>query len=996
MTIAVHEGSSVIVPTLGSDRPFNPLVLHAVSHTFEEMLACAQLIAFGVLERHPDLRVVFLESSGGWVPFWLERLDEQAESFGGFCPELRLAPSEYFARQCWISYEIDEQTLPALAPVHRRASASCGDRTTRTTTPPSPARWTRCARTMAPLAAGAQAKILGANAAELYRLPRPPSTAAALTRCSATSSARPRHATGTPPLYVTPDGSELSYAALDRLSDEVAAGLAARGVRAGDVVALLLPSGPAYAVAYAAAAKIGAVTAGVNDRLSPPERRRCLAVARPRLVVTTEELGRRHRRGRRWPRWTTSSRSTPTRPRARRRRSASCAPVTARPTPNRPAAAGPRPARGRGVHVGDDRGAQGRGVHVAPARGHRRRRRRAGGGAAAGRGLSSTSFAHLGYMTKLPQALRGGGTTFLMGRWSAGDALEMVERHRITTLGGIPTQVALMLRHERFDSTDTSSVRMIAMGGGPSTAALVREARARFGVPVVVRYTCTEAGVGVGTAARRSPRGRRGDAWAGPARASSSPSAPTTTGRCRRASSGHVCLRSPAVMRGYWRDPEATAAVFTADGAVRTGDLGYRRRARPAAPVGTLQGDVRARRATTSIPSRSRTCSPTIPAWPTWRWSPRPDPVMGEIGVAVVVARARRGGPHPGVAARPRPGPARRLQAARGHRRSPTSCPARPWRRSTAPWPLVGSPRSPTSAGPAPSTVPAPAMSSSSGVVGSSTAARMASAISLALQHLVAQQPVGHPLLEGLAGDLGVPVVGERRRRVAHRHAQHPQAGLLGPQRPGQFGQRRLGGAVDPEPRPGHAHRVGGHHHDRVVGARGGARARRRTTRAAPTRLVASISCHSVGRRLGHADERRAARHVQHARRSRPSTPPPRRPGVRSRPRRSRRSATPAASPPAPRISSAASSTSASRRAASATRAPAAPAATARARPMPDDAPTTSTRRPSRLAGAGIDVAPPGRGAGGTSSSRCRRRRQRRAERSAANLTAPSGSPAVA
>ena len=84
--IAIHEGSSVIVPTLGSDRPFNPLILHAVSHSFEEMLACAQLMAFGTLERHPDLQIVFLESGGGWVPFWLERLDEQFETFGGFCP----------------------------------------------------------------------------------------------------------------------------------------------------------------------------------------------------------------------------------------------------------------------------------------------------------------------------------------------------------------------------------------------------------------------------------------------------------------------------------------------------------------------------------------------------------------------------------------------------------------------------------------------------------------------------------------------------------------------------------------------------------------------------------------------------------------------------------------------------------------------------------------------------------------------------------------------
>ena len=106
----------MIVPTLGSDRPFNPLVLHAISHSFEEMLAFAQLVSFGVLERHPSLKFVFLESGGGWAPFWVERLDEQAETFGGFCPEMRLRPSEYFERQCWISYEVDEPTLPALLP----------------------------------------------------------------------------------------------------------------------------------------------------------------------------------------------------------------------------------------------------------------------------------------------------------------------------------------------------------------------------------------------------------------------------------------------------------------------------------------------------------------------------------------------------------------------------------------------------------------------------------------------------------------------------------------------------------------------------------------------------------------------------------------------------------------------------------------------------------------------------------------------------------------
>ena len=169
--VGVHEGSSVTVPTLGSDRPFNPLILHAVSHSFESMLACAQLIAFGVLERHPGLRVVFLESSGGWAPFWLERLDEQAESFGGFCPDLRLRPSEYFARQCAISFEVGERTLPALAPFVGSERIVWGsDYPHHDATFPGAVEAIRA--TVAPCPTATQARVLGLNARTLYRLPR--------------------------------------------------------------------------------------------------------------------------------------------------------------------------------------------------------------------------------------------------------------------------------------------------------------------------------------------------------------------------------------------------------------------------------------------------------------------------------------------------------------------------------------------------------------------------------------------------------------------------------------------------------------------------------------------------------------------------------------------------------------------------------------------------------------------------------------------------------
>ena len=168
--IGVHEGSSVGVPTLGSDRPFNPLLLHAVSHSFEAMLACAQLIAFGTLERHPRLRVLFLESSGGWVPFWLERLDEQAESFGGFCPDMALRPSEYFARQCAISFEVDEQTLPALVPfVGERRVVWGSDYPHHDATFPGAVEAIRS--TVAPCATATQVHVLGLNARQHYRLP---------------------------------------------------------------------------------------------------------------------------------------------------------------------------------------------------------------------------------------------------------------------------------------------------------------------------------------------------------------------------------------------------------------------------------------------------------------------------------------------------------------------------------------------------------------------------------------------------------------------------------------------------------------------------------------------------------------------------------------------------------------------------------------------------------------------------------------------------------
>src|SRR4051812_42553973 len=75
------------------------------------------------------------------------------------------------------------------------------------------------------------------------------------------------------------------YADWDALADRVAAGLAARGIGRGDVVALLLPSTPLYLVAYLGAARLGAVTAGINVRYRRREIRHILERAGAKVVL---------------------------------------------------------------------------------------------------------------------------------------------------------------------------------------------------------------------------------------------------------------------------------------------------------------------------------------------------------------------------------------------------------------------------------------------------------------------------------------------------------------------------------------------------------------------------------------------------------------------------------------------------------------------------------------------------------------------------------------
>ena len=113
INVALHEGTHTRLPAAGADRFTTHFALHACSHPMEQMMALLALIEGGVLERHPQLRVAFLEAGSGWLPYWLWRLDEfEYKQVGGEVSEhVRMKPSEYFRRQCVIAIEPGEPNL---------------------------------------------------------------------------------------------------------------------------------------------------------------------------------------------------------------------------------------------------------------------------------------------------------------------------------------------------------------------------------------------------------------------------------------------------------------------------------------------------------------------------------------------------------------------------------------------------------------------------------------------------------------------------------------------------------------------------------------------------------------------------------------------------------------------------------------------------------------------------------------------------------------------
>ena len=114
--LGFHEGLGAHLPQVGDRFGHNVMLRHIICHPAEQMLAAISFCGGGILQRHPRLRVAFLEGNASWLPFLLWRMDEHYEWLGDvYAKELTMEPSGYFKRQCFVSVECDENPVKGVA-----------------------------------------------------------------------------------------------------------------------------------------------------------------------------------------------------------------------------------------------------------------------------------------------------------------------------------------------------------------------------------------------------------------------------------------------------------------------------------------------------------------------------------------------------------------------------------------------------------------------------------------------------------------------------------------------------------------------------------------------------------------------------------------------------------------------------------------------------------------------------------------------------------------
>jgi acyl-CoA synthetase (AMP-forming)/AMP-acid ligase II len=370
-------------------------------------------------------------------------------------------------------------------------------------------------------------------------------------------------------------GRTITYVQLDALVRRAAAGLAARGFRKGDVLAIYSPNLPEYAVAVHAAAALGVVVTTVNPLYTPGELARQLVDSKARAVLTV-------------PAFLDNARAA----------AAEAGVTDLYVFGDAPEGSGAEPFLGLLAH-GDappataidpaedlmflpySSGTTGtpKGVMLT----HRNIVANVAQFTACAELVSADDvviavlpFFHIyGLVVVMAGTLHMGGTLVTLPRFDLEGFLSTIERQRVTVIYAAPPMVLALAKHPAVDRYDLSSLRMVLSGAAPLDEGLARMCAERLGCDVRQGYGMTEASpvthIGdvhqtlehVGTVGRTAPNTET-------LIVGLETGEPVGVGM-----EGEVWVRGPQVMRGYLNRPDATAATVDAEGWLHTGDVGF-------------------------------------------------------------------------------------------------------------------------------------------------------------------------------------------------------------------------------------------------------------------------------------------------------------------------------------------------------------------------------------------------------------------------------------
>jgi len=373
----------------------------------------------------------------------------------------------------------------------------------------------------------------------------------------------------------------LTFGDLDRISDHLAQGLAARGVVKGDRIAVAMRNCPTWIVCYMAIIKAGGVATLLNGWWEPFEMEHAVQLTEPKLIIADPPRAKRLQE-----RCSTSE--------------IVCLPIeepveqSIAPLLSDDASGLPMPELSpedeatilfTSGSTGESKGAVS--THRAVTTGVyayatglivlRGLLEQDGRPPPTPRTLLSVPLFHVtGAVPVMLNSFVVGRCMVIMPKWDATEALRLIEKEKITYFVGVPTMSLELMNHPDRDKYDLSSLSDITAGGAPRPVSHVERLKHEFPkAQPALGYGLTETNA-TGCA----------NFW------SSYAAKPASTGRAQKplvevsilgagdrrmpaGEIGEIGIRTAANIKGYWRNPAATEEMVAPDGTVRTGDIGY-------------------------------------------------------------------------------------------------------------------------------------------------------------------------------------------------------------------------------------------------------------------------------------------------------------------------------------------------------------------------------------------------------------------------------------